>query len=76
MAKEVQRNPNIMFVLRMNMSCFYNLQKEAWRSQLERAILRSSAVRDSLVAGDSTILSFPSLGGRSRAFSVFYIDMD
>ena len=48
----------------VNMSCFYNLQKEAWRSQLERAILRSSAVRDSLVAGDSTILSFPSLGGR------------
>ena len=60
----------------VNMSCFHNLQKEAWRSQLERAILRSSAVRDSLVAGDSTILSFPSLGGRSRAFSVFYIDMD
>ena len=57
----------------VNVSWFSHFQKEAWRSQLERAILRSSAMRGFVVPDESSFLSLQFSGGRSRAFSVFLL---
>lgn len=55
---------------KVGLSRYCDIQKEAWRSQLERAILRSSAVKNLFIAGKSTLQSFSASRGRSRAFSV------